>query len=200
MKDEEAFLIDPMEEYRRLSRIYRDYGDVELLNLAREIDDLTDVGKQALQAEIASRQLQIPEMNRREDISSQDEPAVLGSFANLSSPECVFEFPEVEDAQAAGEMLGAAGITYDTILPQAPTWDAKPPRLAVLPEDVERVRELLSQPIPEEFRILVRTKNQFVVPSCPKCGSPDPLLDSIEPANHWICDACSHEWSDSIPG
>jgi len=109
----------------------------------------------------------------------------------------VWEFAEAEDAQAAGEMLRAAGIEYDMILPRIDTLDMGAPRLAVMPDDVERARQLLSQPIPEEFRTLVRTQDKFVVPTCSKCGAPDPLLESIEPTNKWKCEVCSHTWLDS---
>lgn len=193
-------LIDQLEEYQRLTRVYRDLGDVELLDLGRQINDPTEIAQQVLQAEISSRRFELPKIDQPETPSDEKEESFeLGRFASSSSRDCVWEFPEIEDAQAAGELLGAASIEYDMILPRADTLDMGALRLAVMPEDVERARRLLSQPIPEECRILVRTRDQFTVPTCTKCGSPDPLLDSIEPTNQWRCEVCAHLWSDRLP-
>jgi hypothetical protein len=111
----------------------------------------------------------------------------------------VWRFPKNEDAQAAGEMLSAAGITYDIILPSSERLDLGEPRVAILPADVARAGQILSQPIPEEFRILVRTRDQFSPPICPNWRSEDPLLESIEPANKWLCEVCGHAWVETIP-
>jgi hypothetical protein len=56
----------------------------------------------------------------------------------------MWELPESEDAQAAGEMLGAAWIDYDIILPSSERLDMGAPRVAVLSADVARVRKILS--------------------------------------------------------
>jgi hypothetical protein len=49
------------------------------------------------------------------------------------------------------KMLGAAGIDYDVILPSSERLDMGASRVAVLPADVARARQILSQPIPESF-------------------------------------------------
>ncbi|MGH9562768.1 MAG: hypothetical protein ACRD3S_15055, partial [Terracidiphilus sp.] len=37
---------------------------------------------------------------------------------------------------------------------------------------------------------------EYEVPNCPKCGTEDPLLESVEPTNHWRCENCDAEWDD----
>jgi len=195
----ERFVKSEAEEYQRLTVLYRGMEDSELLTLSNEIDDLTPIAQQVLQTEISIRHLTTSAKTEAHIGDSNFDPSLPGSFAYLSSKHCVWEFPEIEDAQAAAEMLAAAGIKHDLVLPRLDTLDSGAPRLAVMPDDVERARRVLSQPIPEEFRIFVRTRDQFVTPTCSKCGSSEPLLESIEPTNKWRCEVCSNVWLDPAP-
>jgi len=35
------------------------------------------------------------------------------------------------------------------------------------------------------------------MPRCPQCGNQEPTLVSAEPANHWLCESCGKEWTDT---
>jgi hypothetical protein len=188
-----------VESYRQLTARYRALNDDELLGLLKQIDGLTSSAQDILRAEISIRRLSTSP--KREsvigevDISSESDE--FGWFADLSPQECIWEFSEIEDAEAAGAMLADADIICQVSISRGDTLDMRPPRIAVHPRDLTRARELLAQTIPEEFRILVRTRDQFVTPTCPRCRAADPLLEAIEPSNLWRCDVCNHSWTDS---
>ncbi len=187
-------------EAQRLAAMYAEFSDGELIRFGRGVGDLTETAQAVLRAELARRELDVPSEDMKDEPEEAGlESALPGDFAAISAPECVWEFAEVEDARAAAEMLGAAGLEYDLLLPDATGFTARSPRLAVLPENVERVREMLANPIPEEFRELVRTRERFIVPVCVACGAPDPLLESIEPSNEWRCEVCGHVWRETVP-
>ena len=46
---------DPMEEWRNLTALYSEMGDVEIRELADQINDLTDTAKQILRDELKKR-------------------------------------------------------------------------------------------------------------------------------------------------
>jgi len=187
-------------EYQRLGDLYRDLSDSELLGLMQDRQSLTEIAQDVLRAEVSARRLEIPAKSSSVKApEEQMEPLFPfpGSFAALSSEDCVWEFANEEDAKAAGAMISAAGVYYDLLLPGSRRFDMRAPRLAVLPEDVERAREILSQPIPEEFRQQASTPEDFVTPACPQCRAADPLLETIEPGNTWHCEACGHVWEET---
>ena len=37
---------------------------------------------------------------------------------------------------------------------------------------------------------------EFEAPKCPKCGAEDPVLESVEPTNTWLCEACGKRWTE----
>lgn len=192
-------MIGDAEQYERLTRLYGEFGDNELLALGRDMGDLTEIAQEVLRAELSRRRLAIPSAPVDGASHSESPANPLDRLAYLAPQDCIWEFAETEDALAAGEALRAAGIECDVILPSAERFEMGAPRLAVAPEDVARAQPILSRPIAEEFRILVRTRDQFVVPSCPGCGAPDPLLESIEPTNQWRCEVCDKVWLENDP-
>jgi ribosomal protein S27E len=192
-------MIGDAAQYRDLVTLYGTYGDEELIELARGMDDLIAMAQEVLKGELTRRRIPIPSPNAAKLPNSvKESDSEIDRFVDLAPQDCIWEFAEAEDALAASEALKAANIENSVILPRSDTLDIRPPRLAVSPEDVEKTEAILSKPIPEEFRILVRTRGEFVVPSCRKCGAPDPVLESIEPANEWRCEVCGHTWTEEI--
>ena len=47
------------------------------------------------------------------------------------------------------------------------------------------------------FNFLSKRLQPAGPPACPKCGAPDPLLESVEPVNTWSCEICNATWTDS---
>ena len=192
-------MIGDAAQYQDLVTLYGTYGDEELIELARGMDDLTAMAQEVLKGELTRRRIPIPSPNTAKlPNTAKESDSEINRFVDLAPQDCIWEFAEAEDAMAASEALKAADIENSVILPRSDTLDMRPPRLAVSPEDVEKTEAILSKPIPEEFRILVRTRGEFVVPSCRKCGAPDPVLESIEPANEWRCEVCGYTWTDEI--
>ena len=193
-------MIGDAAELQRLTRLYGDLSDDEVLNLSTEIGGLTEPAQDALRSELAARRLgPIRRSDASQDLEGESDVDLLGRFAQLSAPECVWEFADQEDAQAAAMMLAEADIIYDLMLPTLEKLDMRPPRLAVLPADAGRAREILSKPIPEEVREFVRAPDKFVPPTCPQCRSEDPLLEAFDPENKWLCEVCGHVWTETIP-
>ena len=192
-------MIGDQAQYRDLVTLYGTYGDEELIELSRGMDDLTAMAQEVLKGELTRRRIPIPSpKDAKLPNNANDSDSEIDRFADLAPEDCTWEFSEAEDALAASEALRAAGIENSVILPRSDTLDMRPPRIAVSPEDVEKTEAILSKPIPEEFRTLVRTRGEFVVPSCKKCGAADPVLESIEPANEWRCEVCGYTWTDEI--
>jgi hypothetical protein len=40
---------------------------------------------------------------------------------------------------------------------------------------------------------------EYVPPTCPECHAEDPVLESADPSNNWLCEACAARWSDPVP-
>ncbi len=190
-------MIGDAEQYSELARLYAEYGDDELIALERHVGDLTEAAQEVLKGELARRRLSVsPEVKEPVvvELEGEDDRSLPPGFGRLAPEGCIKEFADSEDALAAGEMLRAEGIECEVMLPQS--LDMRAPRVAVAPADAERAATLLAGPIPEEFRVMVRTRDQFEVPTCPGCGAADPLLEEIEPANKWRCEVCDRVWVD----
>jgi hypothetical protein len=74
------------------------------------------------------------------------------------------------------------------------------PRILVAADQLEQARMILASPIPQE--IVEESKievPEFEFPVCPKCGAEDPVLEGADPANSWLCEECSYQWTDAAP-
>ena len=204
-------MIGEADKYQEFVERYRAYGDVELLQLAASAGDLTEAAQQALTNEMAARKLVLPEAapvsaRRRElGMAEGDGPdeksfVSLREFATLAPEECVWEYADAEDAAAASRALAADGIE-SVVVPAGGRYgtDSRPPRLVVGPEDVDRAEQILSRPIAEEFRGENAGEDTYVEPVCPACAAAEPVLEAVDPANEWRCEACGHVWVDAEP-
>jgi hypothetical protein len=178
------------QQYADLVQLYGGFGDVELKNLATTYDDLTEPTQRALKAEFARRGLTMPSASMSETAWS-DAGSPLQSFAADAPEDCTFEFTDIEEALMAQSLLRSAGI--ESVVPTSEIGSVDTPRLVVAPADVHTAELLLSRPTHTGSEDEVG----FVEPVCPKCGTPDPLLESVEPTNQWRCEACNHLWRDS---
>ena len=173
-----------MEDTQRneLAQLYGAYGDEELRQLALTFGDLTEVAQQALKAEFARRGVAMPSPEKPES-------APTGILIDAGKDN-TFEFNDLEDAYLAQSVLRSAGIESE--VPTSELGSIDVPRLIVAPDDANAAQLILSRPThnaSEEDMV-------FVEPACPKCGTTDPLLESVEPNNQWRCESCGHLWSD----
>lgn len=106
------------------------------------------------------------------------------------------ECETTEEAQHLVEALRNSGL--DGWVQGSHEFGRRYARVFVAADQLDRARAIAAQPIPQE--IVDNSKlevPEFVVPKCPKCGAEDPILESAEPENHWRCEQCDAEWSDS---
>jgi rubredoxin len=194
-------MIGDAQQYQQLAARYREYGDIELQELAANAGDLTETAQSALTAEMQLRKLspKVKEAPKRElPVLDESEIPSLRDFAALAPQQCVWEFSQVEDAEAASRALSAEGVESLVIPGENSVGDMRPPRLVVGPGDIERTEQILSRPIAAEFRDASAAEDTYVEPVCPVCSTAEPLLEAVDPTNQWRCEACGHVWEDTV--
>ena len=169
------------QQYTELLQRYAAYSDTELNDLARTLGDLTPAAQQALRSEFTRRNLPLP---------SASAPAPQPTPEPETS-EYVFEFNDFDEAYVAQSILRSAGI--DSEIPNSEIIAIDTPRLIVAPDDYNAAQLILSQAPTASSE-----EAGFSGPPCPKCGTPDPVLESVEPTNQWHCEACNNTWTDSV--
>ena len=206
------------EEWRRLSEHYQQMLDGELLQLANDYSDLTEVAQQVLREEMLKRGLGDPldpktlqqtpghfqfdrgvELNGAEESIPEDEEGTPTHEYTWKTPLC--ECETAEQANQIGEVLHRAGIDCwinDSPRRFVPTrMDLTNIRIQVAADQLEEARRIIAQPIPqdiiEDSQIEVP---EFAVPKCPGCGDSDPTLLEADPGNRWACEVCGKEWTD----
>ncbi len=210
---------DQGKEWERLTRLYSEKGDDELSELATGFGDLTEIAQQVLRDEMRKRGLQGPSpsgSDRREadpnifgqwgrPFAEQDaDDSVTGDSEDGEESGTEFTWKtllctcdEREQAWQIREVLQHAGIESWIEAPNANAMDVMGPRIMVAADQLEEARAIVERPIPQEIIDQSRVKvEDFVPPSCPKCGAMDPLLESVEPTNTWRCEACDASWSE----
>ncbi|HUB18069.1 MAG TPA: DUF2007 domain-containing protein [Acidobacteriaceae bacterium] len=183
-------------------------SEIELQQLAQEYDSLTNAAQTALRTEFANRHLEPPVI---EDPIETPEPAARKLVT-------VRRYRDLSEAIVARSLLESAGIAawvrdenvarmewqYSNLLGGI--------RLQVEASDAEAAAEVLDQPIPDA--IPFDSKEDFVQPRCPRCGSIDisflgsdrraalasvtllsiPLPRGIE---SWTCYSCGARWEET---
>jgi len=224
---------DSAAEWTRLTRLYVEKSDEELLDLASEFGNLTDVAQGVLRDELRKRRLEVPQpvvqagapavtsappVAGRNPIFGRWSQAIADQHREFESPTdhpagdeesplvdytwktLLCECDEREQAWQVAEVLRRAGIESWIDGPDSQTsLDVRGPRVIVAADQLDEARAILAQPIPQDVIDQSRVKvEDFVPPACPKCCAPDPLLESIEPTNTWLCENCGARWSDAM--
>ena len=103
-----------------------------------------------------------------------------------------------EDAQDLSAALKQAGL--DSWIQRPIEFGRQYARVLVAADQLEQAQAIAAKPIPKE---IVDGKNEevpdFVEPKCPKCGSDDVVLESVDPANTWRCEQCDEQWTEALP-
>jgi len=214
--------INQAEEWQRLTEHYRGMLDGELEQLAESFGDLTETAQQVLRNELRSRGLdgsgspktaaryKAPSTSSR-FASDVDPDANIGQAARTDGDEeddsptdytwktLLCECDTSAEAYLLKAVLQRAGIDSWVEVPGSSRYSfgMSSPRVVVAADQLEQAIEIANQPIPKE--ILEASKIEvpaYVPPTCPKCGTEDPVLESAEPTNAWLCEACGAQWSD----
>jgi hypothetical protein len=208
---------DPMEEWRRLTALYGEMGDVEIRELADQINDLTPNAQQVLRDELKKRGLTNEPSNAPQ--AGKPEP---NATVNWEPTNYTYQFSELpdenegpheytwktelcvcatsEEAQQIGEALRRAGVDSWIQGPQGRMGFGES-RVLVAADQLEQARGVAAQPIPQDIIDESKESDEsapYENPTCPKCRAVDPTLESVEPSNNWLCESCGYAWSDPV--
>jgi hypothetical protein len=211
---------DPMEEWRRLTTLYSEMGDVEIRELTGQIQDLTPTAQQVLGVEMKKRGMD--ESGSKEIEPPVARPADSDARVHWEPASYTYVFSKLpdendspheyswktelrlcdspEEAWQVGELLRRAGI--DSWI-QGPSNRAglDGSRVLVAADQLEAARAVAAQPIPQDIIDASKELNDVTAyenPVCPKCRAADPTLESVEPSNNWLCESCGYAWSDPV--
>jgi hypothetical protein len=212
--------INPMEEWQRLTEVYREKYDEELLELAADSADLTEVAQQVLRDEMKKRGLELPRAaavpQKQPDRAAELRQEPAADPADTEDAEQDNEFPreftwktllcrcgEREQALQICEMLRRAGIERWLGNPSSrfASMEISGHEIFVPADQLEQAQVIAAQPVPQD--IVDQSKEstpEYELPVCPKCGAADPVLESADPVNSWHCEACENDWSDPAEG
>jgi hypothetical protein len=216
---------DAAQEWQRLTSLYAEKSDEELLELAADFGNLTETAQQVLRDEMRKRRLETPQAlaaKPAEDArqlvfgqwnraaAEQKPDDATEDFRNDGGDEprdytwrtLLCECEDNDRAFLLSQSLTEAGIENWVEYSNAdPLGLPRLPRILVPADELEKASEIALRPIPQDIIDFSKTPvEDFVPPSCPKCGSPDSLLVTAEPTNTWGCDNCGAQWGDPVEG
>jgi hypothetical protein len=211
--------INPAEDWHSLRENYAAMLDGELEQLAESIDDLTEMARQVLRNEMKDRGLGEPGAAKQVEngpetasgqwassidpdpgLSESSDPHQDGdsSSRDYTWKTLLCECETTDQANQLREMLRRAGIDSWVEKPGS-RWSVSSPRVVVAADQLEQAIEIARQPIPQD--IVDQSQEEvpeYEPPACPKCGAEDPVLESAEPTNSWLCEACGKQWTEPI--
>jgi hypothetical protein len=207
---------DTTADWQSLTQHYSQMYDEELLALNEDVNNLTEVAQQVLCNEMKKRGLddspaasQAPSIRPAHFPDSEldpdaDSPAAGGDTEEDDLPReytwktLLCECDDLESGRQIRAALKQAGIEswldgqgYRVAI------DTSNPRILVAADQLEQAQEILSQPIPQS--IIEQSKieiPEYEPPVCPSCGAEDPILESADPVNSWLCESCGKQWTD----
>jgi hypothetical protein len=205
--------IDQAAEWQRLTQLYREMWDDELLKLAADLSALTEMAQQVLRDELKLRGLgearEAPERSARPPIPQHDFGEAFAASedsSDESGPQHEFTWKTLlcecdtrEQAWQICELLKRASIESWIEAPRSHALELAGPRVVVAADQLEQARQIAAQPIPQD--IIEESKMrlpEFEPPRCPRCGAEDPVLESVDPCNSWACESCGNEWTEPV--
>jgi DNA-directed RNA polymerase subunit M/transcription elongation factor TFIIS len=210
--------LNPAGEWLRLSEHYRQLSDDELVGLALQTSELTDVAQQALAQEIANRRLKLPPKESatprspaRQPDSAEDGESPYAEDHELVAIGTVWS---LADALKLQSLLDTAGIPFYMGPEKATGVDAVTSNFAnglsvqIMQVGVPWARQALQQYFPADEPPQEKAdESDNLAIHCPKCHSTEVVFEDLEqgPENSegkpsskfkWTCDSCGHEWED----
>ena len=201
-----AFL-DPELDRKRLDDTYTGMSDGELEKLAQSSDTMTELAREALDAELVRRGASLEGLasSASTDVPEFQSLVTIRKFVNL--PDALIAKGCVESAGIECFMADDNYIRMDWFLSNF----LGGIKLKVKPEDVADANLILDQPIPESFDVDgVGAVDQ---PRCPACQSLDVTFQELnQPVSFatayvgipipvhrqaWRCHECKQEWEDA---
>lgn len=190
---------NPAEDWRALSENYRSMSDDQLCELAENLGDLTQTAQQVLRDEMNLRKLGDPQAPTWQPATPQDASIIGQGSAQVEytwkTLLCVCE--SREQVWQFGEVLRRVGIESWLDTPRD-SIDATGLRLLVAADQLDQARMIVASPIPQDIVDASRMDDDAVydLPTCPRCGAADPILEGVDPVNSWTCETCGAEWTE----
>jgi DNA-directed RNA polymerase subunit M/transcription elongation factor TFIIS len=216
--------IGSAEESLRLAEHYRQLTDDELIEIAHEKDDLTEMAQQALALEVASRRLTVPPkeaavaMRSAPSLSSLNEPDSQDEDDPYVEDRQLVEIRRVwseRDARRLQQVLDVAGIPFYMGKEKATGVDDVTSNFAEgVPVAVMRIgspwaSEAMRKNYFPEDEPAEETEDDSddLAVHCPKCHSTEVVFDQLVDESseggdssaakfQWTCDSCGYEWED----
>lgn len=188
---------------RRAAEHYASLTDEELRRLADEAWSLTEGGRQALQAELGRRGMQVSLVTSLPPKTAPPNLVTIRRFRDNS--EALLAQTALESAGIESFLIDETTIRMDWLWSDA----LGGVKLCVRPEDSDGAVTVLGESIPEKFN--VEGLGEYEQPRCPKCESLDISYQSLDKRiaymgilllglplvvkeNRWECQACGFEW------
>jgi len=208
--------LDPAGEWRHLSEHYREMSDTELLVLAVQKSELTEVAQQTLEQEISYRKLRVPPTETPEPPSpisptdAPDDDSPYDEDRELVELRTVWS---LSDALQLQTLLDRAGIPFFMGREKATGVDAVTSdftsgvSVQVMRIGLPWTRQPMQNYTPADETGPKPDEEVAELPvRCPKCDSTEvifgslasepPAKDDISTKFEWTCDFCGHEWED----
>ncbi|HLW83861.1 MAG TPA: hypothetical protein VKR60_01520 [Candidatus Sulfotelmatobacter sp.] len=189
--------IDPEQERRRLIDFYTGQMDGELEKVAGQAYELTDLAREALQAELVRRGLTAELVETAPVVGDKELPgdppppepppaesAAADGELELRELVTIRKFRDLPEALLAKGSLESAGVEAllvdDNMVRLDWFWSNLMGgiKLQVNPEDAKEASEILNQPIPEGFD--VAGVGEYQQPRCPRCQSLDVNFQELD--------------------
>jgi hypothetical protein len=191
------------QERGRIARVYAAMTEEELEKIAATGYELSEIARQALEAEISrrGRDILIAEPPGF-DVYELNETVTLRKFRDL--PEALLAKGSLESAGIGAYLIDDNMVRMDWFYSNL----IGGIKLKVRPEDADAANEVLSQPIPEAIE--VEGIDRYDQPKCPRCQSLDVSYRQLNKLvsygsmylgvpvpvhkHAWTCQACRYEW------
>ncbi len=213
---------DPVRYWQDLTGNYRQMSDRELLELAANPEELTEVAQQVLRDEMRLRRLEkgrpAPAMASTPDFNpSAHSDNVGGPFLDTYAPPpedleegapaeytwktLLCDCESNDHAWQLFEALKRHGIESWVRQVSPYSTDIRGPQVYVAADQLDQAQVVAAKPIPQDIIDDWNTVvPEFELPICPQCGSKEEVvLECTEPSNSWHCEACGAEWTDAEP-
>jgi DNA-directed RNA polymerase subunit M/transcription elongation factor TFIIS len=199
--------IDPNQEWTRLTEMYRQMADEELLRLAAQQDDLTDIARDVLRSEVQTRGLKVEpakaNITPEPELEEGDEIDISGlAVIQWTTVE------SLEQAQRTRDIFRNSNIPvyFGKQLVEEPerikSYD-KGVRVVIRECDRQRAELSDAEADPEQYRAeLAERDAPPEAACCPSCRSLEIVLLNVKNGAdggqvfRWRCDACGHKWTD----
>jgi DNA-directed RNA polymerase subunit M/transcription elongation factor TFIIS len=208
----EAF--GPASESLRLSEHYRQLTDDELIAIAQDTSDLTEMAQQALETQIFQRKLTIPTLqpptaslppdtgdDQTEDPYAEDrqivQVAIVWSLSDALKLQALLDEAEIPFFMGEEKATRAEQVTsnFRNGVP-----------VGVMQIGVPWARQALQHYEPADEPVTPEEQNdEDVAVHCPKCHSEDVVFERLvdgpggaqdSPKYAWSCASCGNRWED----